>query len=248
MCRHLGHLGPPTTLQALLRDPPHSLERQAWLAQEMLRSSVNADGFGVGWWDPAVRPEPAVHRATVPIWADASFASWTGLVQAPAVVAALRSATPPSPVELSGNAPFAAGRHLFSLNGLVEGYREGVGARLRRQCSPERESALLGSSDGEVLFALVLTLLDEGCSPPDALVEVHRRVHAERGGRLNLLLGDGTTLWATRHLDSLYVRADGTATTVASEACDDDPAWQPVPEATLVTAVAGDATLTPLAL
>jgi glutamine amidotransferase len=248
VCRHLGYLGPPTSLQALLRDPPHGLERQAWLAKEMLRSSVNADGFGVGWWDPVVRPEPAVHRAAAPIWADGSFASWAGLVQAPAVLAAVRSATPPSPLELSGNAPFAAGSHLFSLNGLVEGYRDGVGARLRRQCSPERESAILGSSDGEVLFALVLTLLDEGRPAPDALVEVHRRVHDQQGGRLNLLLGDGSTLWATRHLDSLSVRTDGTATTVASEACDDDPAWTPVPEATLVTAVAGEVTFDPIPL
>jgi glutamine amidotransferase len=248
MCRHLGHLGPPTSLQALLRDPPHGLERQAWSAKEMTRSSVNADGFGVGWWDLAVRPEPAVHRSASPIWADASFASWAGLVRAPAVVAAIRSATPPSPLEVSGNAPFAAGGLLFSLNGLVEGHRDGVGALLRRQCTPARESAVLGSSDGEVLFALLLTLLDEGCPPADALLEVHRRVHAQRGGRLNLLLGDGSTVWATRHLDSLYVRADGTATTVASEPSDDDAAWQPVPEGTLVVATAGDVTLTPLAL
>ncbi|OWY61136.1 hypothetical protein B7486_65400, partial [cyanobacterium TDX16] len=95
-------------------------------------------------------------------------------------------------------------------------------------------------------FALLLTLLDEGRAEPDALVEVHRRVHAERGGRLNLLLGDGTTLWATRHVDSLSVRADGVATTIASEACDDDPAWTPVPERTLVTAVAGEVALDPI--
>jgi glutamine amidotransferase len=246
MCRHLGHLGPATSLQALLRDPPHALERQAWLAREMARSTVNADGFGVGWWDLSVRPEPAVHRATVPIWADASFASWAGLVHTTAVVAALRSATPPSPLELSGNAPFAAGPWLFSLNGIVEGYREGVGALLRRQCSPVRESAIIGSTDGEVLFALVLTLLDEGRTPPEALVEVHERVQLQRGGRVNLLLGDGARLHATRGIDSLYVRATGLATTIASEATDDDPSWQAVPEQTLVTATASGVHLEPL--
>jgi len=246
MCRHLGYLGPPTSLQALLRDPPHSLERQAWLAREMQRSSVNADGFGVGWWAAEVRSEPAVHRTVAPVWADPSFASWAGVVQATAVVAAVRSATPPSPSEVSGAAPFAAGPWLFSLNGLVEGYRDGVGARLRRQASPARESAILGSSDGEVLFALALTFLDDGASPAEALARLHHVVDAEQGGRLNLLLGDGHTLWATRGVDSLYVRSGQGHVTVASEPTDDDPSWQAVAERTLVIATAHDCQLTPL--
>lgn len=236
MCRHLAHLGPPTTLEALLRAPEHALERQAWAPRAMASGTVNADGFGVGWWDPQVRPEPAVHRAATPIWADPTFASLAGLVRAPAVLAAVRGATAPSPVERSGTAPFAAGPWLFSLNGSVEGYRDGAGARLRRQASPERESAILGSSDGEVLFALVLTLLDQGAPPDQALAEVVHRVDAEQGGRLNLLLGDGHRIFATRRGDALSARHDapGAATTVASEPSDADPAWQEVPDGSLL--------------
>jgi len=74
----------------------------------------------------------------------------------------------------------------------------------------------------------------------------HRRVDAQRGGRLNLLLGDGTRLFATRGADSLHVRTGGGATTVASEAGDDDPTWTRVPERTLVVATAGTAELVPL--
>ena len=58
MCRLLAYLGPPTTLEALLVDPPHGLAHQAWAPERQLSGTVNADGFGVGWYDLARRPEP----------------------------------------------------------------------------------------------------------------------------------------------------------------------------------------------
>jgi gamma-glutamyl hercynylcysteine S-oxide hydrolase len=57
VCRHLAHLGPPSTLAALLLDPPHGLAHQAYAPADMRGGgTVNADGFGVGWYPPpAVR-------------------------------------------------------------------------------------------------------------------------------------------------------------------------------------------------
>ena len=59
MCRHLAYLGPPVTLASLLYDPPHSLLRQSWAPRMQRHGTVNADGYGVGWYQPDVRPEPA---------------------------------------------------------------------------------------------------------------------------------------------------------------------------------------------
>ena len=56
MCRHIAYLGPATTLQALLVDPPHALAHQAWAPERQVSGTVNADGFGVGWYDLARRP------------------------------------------------------------------------------------------------------------------------------------------------------------------------------------------------
>ena len=54
MCRHLAYLGPPTTLAALLFDPPHGLLHQSYAPADMRGGgTVNADGFGVGWYPPA---------------------------------------------------------------------------------------------------------------------------------------------------------------------------------------------------
>ena len=168
------------------------MERQSWQPRHQQEGAlINADGWGVGWWDHAVRPEPARYRTATPIWADQAFRSTSSLVSASAIFAAVRAATPPLPVVETGNAPFAAGPWLFSLNGFVAGFAGPPGEQLRRQISIERVTGVEGHTDSEVLFALVLDRLDAGLSPADALSEVVRVARAEAPGRLNLLLSDG---------------------------------------------------------
>ena len=58
MCRHLAYLGPPASLRSVLIDPPHGLYRQAWAPRRQRHGTVNADGFGVGWYAPATRSRP----------------------------------------------------------------------------------------------------------------------------------------------------------------------------------------------
>ncbi|MBL8774422.1 MAG: ergothioneine biosynthesis protein EgtC [Acidimicrobiales bacterium] len=247
MCRLFACLGPPATLEALLVDPPHGLAHQAWAPEQQVSGTVNADGFGVGWYDLARRPEPGVHRTTLPMWADRSFASFSGLVASTAVVAAVRGATAPAPTEASGTPPFTSGPWLFAHNGAVEGFRRGVGAELRRLLTPEQESAILGASDSEVLFHLTLAALAAGASPGDALRRVVAEVEQRSGGRLNLVLTDGRTLAATRVGDSLWCLADGERTVVASEPNDTDPRWREVPDRSVVTGTAGALDVEPLA-
>ncbi|MDQ3145520.1 MAG: class II glutamine amidotransferase, partial [Actinomycetota bacterium] len=57
MCRHLAYLGPPVSLEEVLGGPPHALLRQSWAPRCQRHGTVNADGFGVGWWDHQRRPE-----------------------------------------------------------------------------------------------------------------------------------------------------------------------------------------------
>ena len=246
MCRLLAYLGPPITLEALLVDPPHGLAHQAWAPERQVSGTVNADGFGVGWYDLARRPEPGVHRTTLPMWADRSFASFGGLVASTAVVAAVRGATAPAPTEASGTPPFTAGPWLFAHNGAVERFRGGVGAELRRLLTPEQESAILGASDSEVLFHLALAAVAGGASPGEALRRVVAEVEQRSGGRLNLVLTDGHAVAATRVGDSLWALADGDRTVIASEPNETDPRWQEIPDRSLVTATAGALTIEPL--
>ena len=83
-----------------------------------------------------------------------------------------------------------------------------------------------------MLFALVLDRLDAGStrrrrSPRRASGPSSA---AEEPSRLNLLLADGASIWATRRGNSLFAaRTDG-GVAVASEPWDDDPAWSEVPD------------------
>ncbi|CAN5553676.1 ergothioneine biosynthesis protein EgtC [soil metagenome] len=240
----LGFLGPPRSLEQLVLDPPWSLRRQSYEPRLQRHGVVNADGFGVGWYAPEVRPEPVCYRSDRPIWSDGSFTSLAGTVSSPAVVASVRSATAPAPSDVSGAHPFTAGSWLFAHNGVVFGFRDGVGTRLRRMVSDRREPGIVGAADSEVLFALVLDTVDAGASPADALADVVARVTAESGGRLNLLLTDGRQMVATRWGEDLHVLArdspDGCERVVASEPSDDETGWQPVPDRSLVTVTADD--------
>ena len=240
MCRHLAYLGPPRTLTSLLYEPSQSLERQSWKPLHQREGAMNADGWGVGWWDPAVRPEPARYRTAAPMWTDNSFHSVAEVVTASAITAAVRSATPPSPIVVTGNAPFTSGPWCFSLNGFVVGFRGPVGEHLRRSVSEARAIGIEGTTDTEVLFALVLDRLDAGAAPDEALAQVTAAVQATADAKLNLLLSDGHSIAASTCGNSLFTLRDaGLATDgvlVASEPLDDDPGWTPVPDGSVLHA------------
>lgn len=234
MCRMLAYLGPDVTLESVLLAPPHSLLHQSYEPRFQRRGRVNADGFGAGWYDVGVRPEPALYRRATPIWSDRSFASVAGLAHSGAILAAVRDATAPSPVQESNTAPFVAGRWLFAHNGEVTGHATGGRRTLLAGLSDRRAAALEGTSDSEVLFAMVLDRIDAGATPAGALCDVVGAVMGSTGGRLNMLLMDGHTVAATACGDSLFVREDGHSFVAASEPFDDATSWREIPDGSLV--------------
>jgi glutamine amidotransferase len=249
MCRHLVYVGTRTTLEELLLTPEHALLHQAYAPRYQTHGAVNADGFGVAWYDFERRPKPARYRTARPMWTDQSFASIAGMITSTAVLAAVRSASPGMPVEETGTPPFIEGRWVFSHNGIVPGFQHGIGRELRRRLSERRATGILGASDSELLFGLVLDRLDAGSSPADALAEVVRSVESVTTARLNMLLTDGKRAVATAWRNSLFVLdhrySDGT-TIVASEPHDTDPAWKAVPDGSLVEVNANQTTITSL--
>jgi glutamine amidotransferase len=237
MCRHLVYVGPPITLEKLILKPKHSLLQQAFAPRHQTHGSINADGFGVGWYERDMRPEPARYRTTRPIWTDLSFASFAGLISTKAALASVRSASPGMPIEDTSTPPFTEGPWLFSHNGFVPGFRSGVGRTLRRKVSDARANAMTSATDSELLFALVLDRLDGGAAPADALATVIRMVEDLTTARLNFLLTDGERIVATAVRNSLFVFDDRQLTgsvVIASEPYDDDSAWEVVKDGSIV--------------
>jgi gamma-glutamyl hercynylcysteine S-oxide hydrolase len=244
MCRHLAYLGPPGTLAALVLEPAHGLLRQSYAPLDMRGGgTVNADGFGVGWYAAA---EPVRYRSASPLWSDGVFADLARATTATAVLAAVRSATVGMPVTAAAAAPFADGRFLFSHNGVVRGWPSAV-AELAAALPVTDLLTLEAPTDAALLWALVRDRLRAGKDPGDALVDVVVEVAAAApGSRLNLLLTDGATVWATAWEHALSVRSGPGLALVASEPFDDDPGWTGVPDRHLVVARPGEHHLIPL--
>ncbi|MBP2368601.1 ergothioneine biosynthesis protein EgtC [Pseudonocardia parietis] len=248
MCRHLAYLGPSRTLASVLLEPEHGLLAQSYAPADMRGGgTINADGYGAGWW-PADEPcgAPVRVRSAQPLWADPSFAVLAGGTSSGAMLAAVRSATVGMPVVETAAAPFTDGRWLFSHNGVVRGW-PGSLAEQASALPVEDLLTLDAPTDSAVLWALVRARLGAGQDPAAVLADLCRTVERDApGSRLNLLLSDGTTIWATTWRHALAVRTQDGAVTVASEPTHAFPDWTRVPDRHLVVARPGHHDLHPL--
>ncbi|MFE2584076.1 ergothioneine biosynthesis protein EgtC [Streptomyces sp. NPDC059378] len=245
MCRHLAYLGPAQPLGRLLTEPAHGLYRQSWAPRHQRYGTVNADGFGVGWY-AAGDPAPARYRRAGPIWADLSFADLARVVRTTALLAAVRDATLAGADAEAAAAPFAAGPWLFSHNGAVAGWPHTMAAAART-LPPEELLSLEARNDSALVWALALHRLRRGDEPGRALADTVVDVAAAAPqSRLNLLLTDGETIAATAWGDTLWYLAEPGRAVVASEPYDDDPHWLQVPDRTLLVASRAEVLLTPI--
>ncbi|MFI0421781.1 ergothioneine biosynthesis protein EgtC [Spongiactinospora sp. 9N601] len=236
MCRHAAWLGPSRSLAALLDEPEHGLVRQSYAPRMQRHGVINADGFGMGWYDP-VSGEAVRYRRSIPIWTDANLPGLARAARSGCLIAAVRSATIGMPIEESATAPFADGRLLLSHNGRVR-------AEAVRSLVDSAES----TCDAAWVAAAVFARVRGGAPLGDALAEVVTHAGTkDPEGRLNLLACDGATVAATTWGDTLYVDDTGEdGVLVASEPLSDRPSWRPVPDRRLVLVTPGGVRVEPL--
>ncbi|OBK47027.1 ergothioneine biosynthesis protein EgtC [Mycobacterium sp. 1081908.1] len=226
MCRHLGWLGADVTVSSLVLDPPCGLRVQSYAPRRQKHGLMNADGWGVGFFD---REVPRRWRSPAPLWGDASFASVAPALHSHCVVAAVRSATVGMPIEASATAPFTDGRWLLSHNGIVDRAVLPLTSSAESVC----DSAILAATIFERgLDALADTIAEIGAADPVA--------------RLNVLVANGSRLLATAWGDSLFVLRRDDGVVLASEPYDDAPGWEDVPDRHLVEVTEQGVALTPL--
>lgn len=248
MCRHLAYLGPSCSVGELITRGPHSLQTQSWAPRDMRGGgTINADGYGAAWWNG---PETARYRSDAPMWTDSAGVQTLRSVRSQAVLAAVRSATVGMPVVSTAAAPFTDGQWAFSHNGVVRGWPHAL-ATLAQQLPVTDLMTMDAPTDSALLWALLRNRLRRN-EPTQAVAELACEVAAAApGSRLNLLLSDGEQIVATAWEHSLsHLAVDDleghNSVVVASEPYDDDPAWQSVPDHSLVTARPGKVTVTAL--
>ncbi|WP_461030872.1 class II glutamine amidotransferase, partial [Streptomyces sparsus] len=156
MCRHLAYVGPAVPLADVVTAQPGGLYEQSWAPRRLRHGTVNADGFGIGWYPyTGTDGSPARYRRAVPIWADANLPDLARTIRSGMVLAAVRDATPGTSQDEAAAAPFAGDRWLFSHNGAIRDWE-----RLPDDLGVRVDAAdLLGLEarcDSALLWALVL--------------------------------------------------------------------------------------------
>lgn len=210
MCRLLAYIGAPQRLAPLVFDGDHSLYAQSWRPRELLSGSVNADGYGVAWYDG---DRPGRIAQARPIWYDQDLERTLGVIKSGCAIAALRNGTTGIPVDRSSLLPLVRDRWSFVLNGFVPDFRRSHMRALRGELPDDLYAALAGSSDSETLFLLAIARIREGASILEGLTDVASRVKSRVGqkeAQLNMVMSDGDSIVALRsstveETNSLYV-------------------------------------------
>ena len=261
MCRFAAYLGTPQPASRLLFDTDHALERQAHAPQEQLSGTVNADGTGLAWWPPGTHG-PHRYATTLPPWADENLRELAPLLQARAMIAAVRGATPGVPGGRGAVAPFVVDDLAIAHNGWIDGFRDGMSHRLISQVPAHRLAQAEVLSDSALIALLVAearaTTDELAAALTTALRQIATTVSgAGRSATLNVVGSDGHSLVAARAsveapCNSLYFLDHGQPTwpdgvVVASEPLGDG-SWKPVPESTLLVLTPDECHLLPLEL
>ena len=270
MCRWLAYSGSPVNLEDLLFKPKNSLVVQSKHSL-MGATTLNGDGFGVGWY--GARGTPGVYRSTEPAWNDRNLRELSAAATSDRVFAHVRASTG-SAVQQTNCHPFRHGSWLWMHNGYLPEFRT-VKRDLALAVDPDLFPDIEGSTDSEMLFFLALTFGLEN-DPPSAVAravglveETGRRHGIEHPVQMTVATTDGETTWAFRYSSegnsrSLFHSADistlrahypdvpvlhelsDDARLVVSEPLGDlEGAWREVPESSCLVVRGGHEQLLP---
>jgi len=252
MCRFVAYLGQAIPLARVVSEPEHSLVVQSYRPVEMTSGIVNADGFGVGWYNRALDPTPCVYTNITPIWSDRNLPGLSKHIASDCIFANVRSATLGQAVDQSNCQPFVYQQFLFMHNGYIENFRATLMRRIRETLRDTYYNAIGGTTDSEHIFALFLNFLYTQPATAKTLSEAlhatirQLRIWAEPQQlhiALNLAVTNGECLAISRFststpAPSLYYQQSSAlfpnATVVASERLSSQGEWRGVPENSLM--------------
>ncbi|WP_181198485.1 class II glutamine amidotransferase [Enhygromyxa salina] len=211
MCRFAMYLGPPIKLSALVTEPSNSIIHQSYDAQER-EEPLNGDGFGVAWYVPELRDEPAVFKSISPAWNNANLLNLAPVTRSHCLLAHVRAASPGLAVAQVNCHPFVRERFAFMHNGSVGGFAR-LRRRLRERLSDLAYDAIAGSTDSEHVLALLSDRWLEALEPDpleraalalretiELLEHLRAELDIEEPSYLNLAITDGAAAMVCRYV------------------------------------------------
>jgi glutamine amidotransferase len=214
MCRFVAYLGEPLLAEDLITKPENSLIHQSYHAREMAEP-LNGDGFGMGWYDKNIRPEPGLLRSITPAWNDQNLKVNAGIIKSNCFFAHIRAATEGG-VSLENNHPFQYQQYLMMHNGGISNFKE-IKRDLINKLSNHYYQWIKGQTDSEYIFALFMQKVSDLSGgklgeelPLSFLVDCFLQTFAEleelkmkrdltEPSVYNMVITDGSRLIATRY-------------------------------------------------
>ena len=155
MCRLVAYLGGDVLLDDVLVKPVNSLVSQSLKARET-DIPTNGDGFGLGWYAPAISEEPALFTAISPAWSNRNLVNLSAKIKSPAFLAHVRAASEGGVTTYNCH-PFMYKQWLFMHNGGVGAFMQ-IKRHLRHLLDDDIYNWIKGETDSEHFFALFLQL------------------------------------------------------------------------------------------
>jgi glutamine amidotransferase len=215
MCRVVGYLGRPISLDSILFATDSSLARQTY-SPRMMATFLNLAGFGMAAWDAqSARPEePFLYKVTsLPVF-DRNLKSLAEKVTARCVIAHVRGVTysDQEVVTQTNLHPFrfAGVKVTFAHNGHLREFGR-MRYDLVSHVHPSFVSQIEGTTDSEWIYALLLSQLDDPYGSPDTdeiaaatlqslkiIRSIRDKHEIATSSPVNLFISTGTCLVATR--------------------------------------------------
>ncbi|MCG8324417.1 MAG: class II glutamine amidotransferase, partial [Thiotrichales bacterium] len=200
MCRLAAYLGRRISLHNFFSGSQHSLVTQSYQPGEMHEAILNADGFGIGWYDDS--GQAVSYKHTLPAWSDTNLVALGNSLSQSLWVANVRSATPGQAVHLGNTQPFIHNNLHFMHNGFIDDFQTGFKERLVPLLDADIISRIPGDTDSAWIAALFHQQIKTSRDIGAALGHTCQQLESILGdGRclLNLVVTDGKALHAVRH-------------------------------------------------
>lgn len=214
MCRLVAYMGQNILLEDVLVKPINSIVMQSLHARES-SLPTNGDGFGLGWYVPAISKNPALFRSIYPAWNDSNLLHLTAKIKSSCFFAHVRASSGGGVTHYNCH-PFIYSEWMLMHNGEINDFMA-VKRHLRHLLDDDIYNWIKGETDSEHLFALFLQmskgknlkkLTDVADILQAALVKTMDLIQefGQPGpSYFNVCLTDGKRIIATRYCSDLTI-------------------------------------------